>query len=200
MTCATHPERETERTCQECGSALCEECQMRLGENTYCAPCVAKAQGELRSAVADMGRSPNYIGAVGLGFVAALLGAVLWERISTLLHLQIGFVSIAIGFAVGWAVVTGSGNKRGRALQVLALVLSAVGIALGIVFETHSQIEALIASGEWQGGIDPWLVSVLGFPFVFQEMGFMTWIIAAFGLWQAWTMPAMPVLAPNPID
>jgi hypothetical protein len=63
--------------------------------------------------------------------VAAILGAILYYAVIAITDFEIGFVAIAIGYMVGWAIRKATANRGGRRYQVLALVLTywAVGLA-----------------------------------------------------------------------
>ena len=75
--------------------------------------------------------SPSLLLSVGAGLVAAIVGGVLWGVIVKASDYEVGIVAWAIGFAVGTAVVLASRGAKGRALQVVAVVLALVGILLG---------------------------------------------------------------------
>lgn len=65
------------------------------------------------------------------GFVAALLGAILYYAVIAITDFEIGIVAIAIGYMVGYGVRMGTRGRGGRRFQVMALVLTywAVGLA-----------------------------------------------------------------------
>src|SRR5580765_993997 len=69
----------------------------------------------------------------GLG--VALLGGVVWWAVRTYLHFEIAIISIAIGWGVGTVVRRASGNRGGRAYQVLAVALTYFGICSNYVPE-----------------------------------------------------------------
>jgi hypothetical protein len=65
----------------------------------------------------------------GLG--AAVAGAILYYAVVAITDFEIGLVSIAIGYMVGFAIRKGTGGLGGRLFQVTAVVLTywAVGLA-----------------------------------------------------------------------
>jgi len=67
--------------------------------------------------------------ALGLGVVAAALGALLYYGVAKLTGYEIGLVSIAVGFLVGAAVRLGSGGRGGWRYQALAVALCYLSIA-----------------------------------------------------------------------
>lgn len=189
--CAAHPDRVTEVSCNECRIPLCQECQVTLGENVYCRPCVERSRASLRQAVSEMTRNPNYLGALGLGLVVALACAYGWGLITNALRAQLSLIAIGVGYAVGLAVVRGSGDKRGTALQVSSLLLTLIGIVGGLFFEFHFAMARVLAERHSQ--LQPDLATTLRvFPRFLAETGVMTWVIVAIGVWQGWTMPKAP--------
>jgi hypothetical protein len=67
----------------------------------------------------------------GLG--GALLGWILYSAVGILLHLEIGYVSLAVGYLVGKAMMMGSGNIGGRRYQWLAVALTYAAVSLSAV-------------------------------------------------------------------
>jgi hypothetical protein len=66
-------------------------------------------------------------GAIGGGAAAVIAGFV-WALIVRLTDYEVGFMALGLGFLVGAAVVVFSGNRRGTALQAVAVAASLVGI------------------------------------------------------------------------
>lgn len=194
--CAAHPEVESVGACQECGKETCAECRVELSGSGYCQGCVEQARQNLPQAVADLGRNVNYLGAVALGLVAAVVGAYIWDRVAVWFSLNIGLIAIAIGWGVGLGVIVGSGGKRGLGLQILSLLITGFGIALGELLTLHDMI-LLEESAEAVAAVQQlgsWPIAIALFPTQIMETGFMGWAIYAFGLWQAWMMPKLPTV------
>lgn len=76
-------------------------------------------------------RPANVAPAAVAGLGAAVVGGAIWGLIVKLTGYEVGFVGWGIGFLVGTAVVLGAGNRRGRPLQAVAVVLALVGIVVG---------------------------------------------------------------------
>ncbi len=81
--------------------------------------------------------------AILFGLGGALLGLILYAGVGILLHLEIGYVSLAVGYLVGKAMMMGSGNIGGRRYQLIAVVLTYAAVSLSavpvaIVQYTHS--------------------------------------------------------------
>ena len=65
------------------------------------------------------------------GVIASVLGAALYFAVIAISGFEVGLVSIAIGYMVGYGVRIGTRGRGGRRFQVLALLLTywAVGLA-----------------------------------------------------------------------
>ena len=71
--------------------------------------------------------------ALGYGLGGALLGLILVAAVGILLHLQIGYVSLAAGYLIGKAMMLGSRNIGGRRYQWTAVVLTYAAISISAV-------------------------------------------------------------------
>lgn len=95
------------------------------------------------TAIVDSRTEPNLIGGLLAGFVAALIGAALWAVVTVMMKAQIGFMAIAVGLLVAWAVRTvgkGSTPVYGIMGAVLALFGCVLGNLLsGCAFLAHEQ-------------------------------------------------------------
>lgn len=67
----------------------------------------------------------------GLG--GALLGLILYAAVGILLHIEIGYVSLAVGFLVGKAMMMASGNIGGRRYQWTAVLLTYAAVSLSAI-------------------------------------------------------------------
>ncbi len=70
------------------------------------------------------------VGAVVVGGVAAVIAAVLWIAILVFANLESGLAAWGVGLLVGFAVSLGSGKRRGRTLQIIAVIWSVLGIGM----------------------------------------------------------------------
>lgn len=71
--------------------------------------------------------------AVLFGLGGALLGLILYASVGILFHLEIGYVSLAVGYLVGKAMMMGSGNIGGRRYQWVAVVLTYAAVSLSVI-------------------------------------------------------------------
>lgn len=131
--------------CAACGQPITSN-YYAVGSRPICSNCAAKVN------TAPPGNRASRLGLATLyGIGAAIVGAIIWYVIRRVTHYEIGYIAILVGFMVGKAVRKGSGNRGGRAYQVLALVLTycsiganyAPDVVSGIVdayHEKHSQV------------------------------------------------------------
>ena len=117
------------------------------GHSAVCPACRSKAEREIE----EQTSAPNLTGAVLLGALAALAGGATWYGTTLLLERVYGIVAIGIGWLVGKAVVQGSGNKRGRPLQVVAAALAAAAVVTGqyLILNHVVRKAALEGSSGW---------------------------------------------------
>lgn len=73
----------------------------------------------------------NILQAIIGGVLAAGISGAAWAAIAVIMELEVGFAAWGIGFLAGWAVALFSRGKKGLSLQVIAVVSSLAGIALG---------------------------------------------------------------------
>jgi hypothetical protein len=117
-------------TCQSCQQAIPTEYFDISGALHVCASCrdVIERQGQPPRGVAPLVRA----GLFGLG--AAIAGAILYYAVVAITDFEIGLVSIAIGYMVGYAIRKGTGGLGGRVFQVAAVVLTYWAVGLAYVF------------------------------------------------------------------
>jgi hypothetical protein len=126
-------------TCRNCGQALLDE-YFDVNGAPACARCrdlLEQYSQPVRGVIA-LARAALF----GLG--AAVAGAILYYGVLAITNLEIGLVAIAIGFMVGYAVRKGTGGRGGRAVQIMALVLTywSVGLAyLPLAFGDREQTQ-----------------------------------------------------------
>ncbi len=131
--CAKHPEAAAVAPCARCGTFLCGACTEVMGEEAYCADCIAwlHKNGSVSQAVrifilleaANIISSPLCLLTIGLPLQFVVGGAGLWVSTRELRRIQ-----------------RGEGPLRGarqakvaRALAVANLVLGVVGVA-GVLY------------------------------------------------------------------
>ena len=136
--------------------ATCKFCAQKIGRELYrvngaptCPDCVRRLQQALPQ------DSPGaFIRGLLFGIGAAVLGFALYVAFALTTGLLIGFVSLAVGYLVGKAIVLGSRGVGGRRYQIAAVLLTymavslaAVPIALSVHMKHHDAQQHSQASG-----------------------------------------------------
>ena len=185
------------------GQSVCDLCRSQLAQ------------------LAETPRSWSVFAMAGLfGLGAAIAGAILYYAVIAITNFEIGFVAIAIGYMVGWAVRKGAGGRGGRRFQVLALLLTywAVGLAYTpitfkqMIEEDKKQTAQASTTAPEPTTTDTSDVTttelatavafLVGFSLALPVLvvisslpgGLISGAIIAFGMQQAWKMTAVPTL------
>jgi len=113
----------------------CTACKGPLGDLYYTAG-VAKICARCRDGVQEHleqgSSSGRFLLALLLGGLAALVGGSIWATITYKSEGTVyGIVAIGLGYLIGLAVRKGSAGRGGRTYQVLAIVLTYLGVAIG---------------------------------------------------------------------
>jgi hypothetical protein len=69
--------------------------------------------------------------AITFGAVGGVVGALIYAAFITITHIEIGYLSIAVGYIVAKAVLFGSDDRRGPIYQITAVSLTYCAVALG---------------------------------------------------------------------
>jgi len=141
------PQFQTAEYKPEPGSGFCRSCNQPVGDRYYrvsgamtCANCAEKLS---ESAPKDSAKAFSRGMMFGAG--AAILGLILYSVVGIVTGLQIGYVSLAVGYIVGHAMMKGSygiGSRRyqiaAAALTYAAVSISAVPISIAQMAKTQS--------------------------------------------------------------
>lgn len=73
----------------------------------------------------------EYIFAIILGIVGAIIGGAIWAGVAIVGDVEIGYLAILVGALAGGGVLLGSGQKRGLSYQLISVVIAALGILIG---------------------------------------------------------------------
>lgn len=95
------------------------------GGNAYlCAECKARVDTVLASET----QNPNLIFALLVGILGAVIGGLVWYFVAIWTKLEIGYISLALGYLVGFGVYLGAGRKRGHQLQIISAFIAIIAI------------------------------------------------------------------------
>ena len=132
--------------CGSCGRAI-EDQYWSVGTAVICSACRTSLALEQGNAVRLDARGRRFAMALLLGIGGMIAGAAIWYGVAKFLDLEIGLIAILLGWLVGKGVMKGSGERGGRRYQVMAVLLTYLGIGLGylpFVFAEVAKQEASV--------------------------------------------------------
>lgn len=128
------PQFKTAEFAGQSSDDLCESCGQSITDSYYrvngalsCPSCAEKAKFQ---APAESG---GFLRGLVFGAGAALVGLVLYAAFAIITGWVIGYVSLAVGFIVGKAVMMGSGGVGGRRFQITAAALTYAAVSVAAV-------------------------------------------------------------------
>ncbi|MDQ3813315.1 MAG: tetratricopeptide repeat protein [Armatimonadota bacterium] len=130
----------------------------------------------------------DFMKAAIFGFLAAIVGAFIWDKITYYTNWQIGIVAIGVGFLVGTAVSIGAGGKGAVSLQILGGLLAGFGILLGQALIIKDVVTAQSSQISGMSPIVVFIVSVMMVPRSIMSDP-LTLVFIAFGVWEGWSLP-----------
>ena len=114
-------------TCSSCGSSLSVSQVVNIkGKRksdptmVLCTNCADQAEQAFQAETEDT----NFLGAVLLGLLAAVVSALIWYGIVVVTDYQLGIIAVAIGWLVAQGVIFGAGRKRGSYLQAISVIIT----------------------------------------------------------------------------
>lgn len=113
--------------CKVCGQPL-PGVYYRANRAMVCAGCAERVRV---SVPAD--NHAAFVRALIFGFGGFIAGLVLYAGFTIITEIEIGFVSVAVGWLVGKAMMFGSRGIGGRRYQVVAVVLTYAAVSLAFV-------------------------------------------------------------------
>ncbi|MEW6104109.1 MAG: hypothetical protein AB1630_09935 [bacterium] len=164
-------------------------------DKTAASELVEKIQAQIvKAAEEEQFSMSSIIPALVGGILAAMVGGVIWGLIVIATGYEIGYVAWGIGLICGFAVVLFSKGKKGITLQIIAVLSSILGIAIGKYITFFHFLKEAIAKE--QGAASASNVSIFSekvIRFFIEGMGSMVsgfdvlWIILA--VITAWRIP-----------
>jgi hypothetical protein len=113
----------------------------RINDSLACPACAEKGRAEL-----SQDTHAAFTRALVFGIGAAIVGMILYATFTIMTGLIIGYVSLAVGWMVGTAMMKGSGGVGGRRYQITAALLtyaavSMAAVPIGIHYATEHRSE-----------------------------------------------------------
>jgi hypothetical protein len=100
----------------------------RVNDAMACLGCAEKARGELAKDT-----HAAYMRGLLYGIGAAIIGTILYATFAIATGIIIGYVSLAVGWMVGNAILKGSGGIGGRRYQITAVLLTYCAVSMAAV-------------------------------------------------------------------
>jgi hypothetical protein len=146
--------------CESCGTNPGKPIVVNDEPMNLCPNCLHQMQGQyVQAKTVASATKPNVARGLGMGFLGALIGAVVWGGIGAVTGYVFGLIAVVIGLAVGWFMHQGAGQVN------VPLIVAAVGFTLLAVFLGDLiWIAALLA----REGVSPALVLV-AYPILLTE-------------------------------
>ena len=117
------------------GGDHCQFCHQPIGGSYYranaamaCPDCAGKMRGELAKDT-----HAAFMRAILFGVGAAILGLILYATFAIVTGIVIGYVSLAVGWLVGKAMVKGSNGVGGRRYQFVAVLLTYAAVSMAAI-------------------------------------------------------------------
>jgi hypothetical protein len=129
------PQFATAEYANHTAGATCKACDRPLGSTHYrvnglptCAECAEQIKARL-----PQDSHAAFVRGITFGIGGAVVGLVLYVVFAIATGLVIGFVSLAVGYIVGKAIILGSKGRGGRRYQVAAVLLTYMAVSLAAV-------------------------------------------------------------------
>ena len=123
------------------GSERCKSCNQTLGSQYYrvngalaCSYCTEQLKLHM-----PQDTHQAFVRGLIFGIAGAILGLVLYSGFGIITGLMIGYVSLAVGYIVGRAMMKGSRGIGGRRYQIAAVVLTYAAVSMAAIPMAISQ-------------------------------------------------------------
>jgi hypothetical protein len=113
--------------CQFCHQPIAGK-YYRVNEAMACGGCAEQMRGELAKDT-----HAAYMRALVYGVGAAIVGMILYATFEITTGLIIGYVSLAVGWMVGTAMMKGSNGVGGRRYQITAVLLTYAAVSMAAI-------------------------------------------------------------------
>ena len=114
--------------CKACAQPLGEQPHYRVNGAQVCARCTQRIKAQMAN-----DSHSAFVRGISFGVGGAVLGFAIYVGFALATGLMAGIVSLAAGFLVGKAIITGSKGARGRRYQIAAVLLTYMAVSLSAV-------------------------------------------------------------------
>jgi hypothetical protein len=200
MECYKHPERAAAASCVVCQQTICETCREWVAGYATCRLCAdrerirrASAAARATDAPEEAASPPGPRGPARLGRailsagMAAVAGALLWDRLALWTGGGLTILAVAIGWSVGAALRVGGAGRPGPLFPWVGAAAALIGIffGLGLVQMTHEFRLRPELSREVEGV--PLPLQILLFSAASpSKLGLLDWLFVYLGVFAGW--------------
>jgi hypothetical protein len=124
------------------GSNVCRSCNQTIAGSYYrvngalaCPNCAQQLQAQL-----PKDSHSAFERALLFGVGGAILGLIIYAAFGIITGWMIGYISLAVGYIVGKAIVKGSGGLGGRRYQIAAVLLTYFAVSMAAIPMGISQV------------------------------------------------------------
>jgi predicted lipid-binding transport protein (Tim44 family) len=124
------------------GTDVCKSCQQTISGPYYrvsgslaCAQCAEQLKNQI-----PKDHHAVFVRGLAFGIGGAILGLILYSTFSIVTGLEIGYVSLAVGWIIAKAIMMGSKGVGGRRYQIAAALLTYGAVSMAAVPIYFSQI------------------------------------------------------------
>lgn len=127
--------------CRVCSQPITGVYYRAKNDAKLCGGCVERLKSQI-----PQDSHAAFVRAVLFGLGGSLVGLVLYAGFTIVTGIEIGFVSLAVGWLVGKAMMMGSGGAGGRRYQIVAVLLTYAAVSLAFIpiaihyMKTHPEV------------------------------------------------------------
>ena len=117
------------------GASVCKSCNQtissayyRVNGSTACANCAQQLKNQL-----PKDSHSAFVRGLIFGVGGAILGLIIYSAFGIITGWMIGYISLAVGYIVGKAIMKGSGGLGGRRYQVAAVLLTYAAVSMAAI-------------------------------------------------------------------
>jgi hypothetical protein len=125
---AEYREQPENARCKTCNQLIVDKYYYRVSGAPTCTACAARLAAQVP---ADS--QTAFVRALVFGIGGALLGLIVYSTVGIVTGLEIGYVSLAVGYIVGRAITMGSLGIGGKRYQIAAVILTYAAVSLSAV-------------------------------------------------------------------
>src|SRR5438552_2749871 len=120
---AEYPGQPATDRCKACGQPIVAS-YYRVGNNVACPGCAERLKNEL-----PQDDDAAFMRGLLFGVGGAILGLILYSGFTIITGIELGYVSLAVGYIVAKAILLGSQGRGGQKYQMAAVLLTYLAVS-----------------------------------------------------------------------